>query len=67
MEPKHPEWTVGEIARHHSAPVHRVEYLIRARGIKPTSRAGNLRIFNDEAVALIGLELRAQAREASHA
>ena len=57
MKPSKPEWTVGEIARHHHAPVHRVEYLIRARGIKPSSRAGNLRIFSDQDVELIGHEL----------
>jgi DNA-binding transcriptional MerR regulator len=65
MHTTRPQWTVGEIARHHNAPVHRVEYLIRARGLKPASRAGNLRIFCDEDVELIGRELRTLGREVS--
>ena len=50
--------TVGEIARRHEAPRHRVEYVIRSRGISPISRAGNARIFSEAAVELIGSELR---------
>ena len=57
MQAHNIEWTVGEIARHFCAPVHRVAYLIQARGIKPTSRAGILRIFRPEDVELIGREL----------
>ena len=37
--------TIGEIARRLAAPVHRVAYFIRARGITPWGRAGNLRLF----------------------
>ncbi len=50
--------TVGQIASYLSVPLHRVEYLIRARGIKPAGWAGNARVFSDEAVRLIAAELR---------
>ena len=40
--------TVGEIAKRLRWPIHRVEYLIRSRGIKPTMRVGNLRVFSDD-------------------
>lgn len=37
--------TVGEIARQAGCPVHRIEYIIRSRGILPVQRAGNARVF----------------------
>ena len=37
--------TVGEIARRLGCPVHRIEYLIRSRGMRPSYRAGNARVF----------------------
>jgi len=48
--------TVGVIASRLGLPVHRVEYLIRARGIKPIGRAGTARIFSEEAVQAIAAE-----------
>lgn len=53
--------TVGEIARRLHAPVHRVEYVIRSRAIRPASRAGNARIFTDADMERIGYELHAIA------
>jgi len=50
--------TVGEIARRLGVPVHRVEYVIRARAIAPCGRAGNARVFTEADVARIGAELR---------
>ena len=50
--------TVGEIARRIGEPVHRVEYIIRARSIRPSGRAGNCRVFTDADVAYIAAELR---------
>ncbi len=50
--------TVGEIARRLGEPVHRVEYIIRARGIRPSGRAGNCRVFTDADVAYMAAELR---------
>lgn len=42
-----PLLTVGELARRLSKPVHTVEYLIASRGLKPASRAGNIRVFTE--------------------
>ena len=50
--------TVGEIARRLGVPVHRVEYVVRARGIRPSGWAGNARIFTDADVDRIAGELR---------
>jgi DNA-binding transcriptional MerR regulator len=49
--------TVGEIARRTNQPIHRIEYLIRSRGIEPASRAGNARVFAEPDVDLIAQEL----------
>ncbi len=49
--------TVGEIARRTNSSIHRVEYVIRSRGIKPQGRAGNARIFSESDVELIANEL----------
>ena len=50
--------TVGEIARRIGKPVHRIEYVIRSRGIQPSGRAGNARVFTDADVERIASELR---------
>jgi DNA-binding transcriptional MerR regulator len=55
--------TVGEIARRHNVPIHRVEYVIRSRGIQPVGRAGNARVFAERDVARIGSELCRIAQE----
>ena len=49
--------TVGENARRLGVPLHRVEYVIRSRGIRPTARAGNARLFTDNDVCRIKSEL----------
>jgi hypothetical protein len=49
--------TIGEIARRLGEPIHRVEYVIRARRIRPCGWAGNARVFPEEAVDAIALEL----------
>jgi len=49
--------TIGEIARRLGIPVHRVEYLIRARGIRPCGWAGNARVFSEEDVQRIAAEI----------
>ena len=54
--PKAP--TVGEISRRLGEPLHRIEYIIRARTIQPASRAGHVRIFTEADVERIGSELR---------
>ena len=49
--------TIGEIARRLGVPTHRVEYIIRARGIRPCGRAGNARVFDEPGVEAIAAEL----------
>lgn len=60
--------TVGEIARRLAVPIHKVEHVIRARGISPSGWAGNARVFSDENVSRIESQLRriAAERETSH-
>lgn len=55
--------TVGEIARLTGRPVHRVEYVIRTRNIKPRGLAGNARVFENADVERIASELRRIERE----
>jgi DNA-binding transcriptional MerR regulator len=49
--------TVGVIARKLDTTYHQIDYLIKARGIRPTLRAGNLRVFDEAAEAQIAAEL----------
>lgn len=49
--------TVGEIARRTEQPIHRVEYVIRARRIEPEGWAGNLRVFSEVTLERIAREL----------
>jgi hypothetical protein len=59
--------TVGAIARRLDEPLHRVEYAIRSRDIRPVGMAGNLRVFDDEALETIADVLREiDARLARH-
>ena len=53
--------TVGVIAHELGVPLHRVEYIIRARGIAPVGRAGNARVFSDADVQRIAAELRGES------
>ena len=50
--------TVGEIARRLGVPLHRVEYVILSRNLRPSGRAGNARVFTEADVAHIASELR---------
>ena len=50
--------TIGEIARRLGKPAHRIEYVIRARGIAPCGWAGHARVFSEDAVQVIAAELR---------
>jgi hypothetical protein len=51
------ETTVGEIARRLGQPLHRVEYVLRTRDIRPTSRAGNALVYAEPDIARIASEL----------
>ena len=59
MQPKRPPKldTVGRIADRYGVALHRVQYVVRAKGITPTATAGRLRLFDSEAVARIRYEL----------
>ena len=50
--------TIGEIARRLGWPIHRVDYLIRSRGIEPELRAGNLRVFPETIIDRLRSERR---------
>jgi DNA-binding transcriptional MerR regulator len=49
---------VGEIARRLGAPVHRIEYVLRTRGIEPVGTAGNSRVYTEDDLARVAEELR---------
>ena len=50
--------TPGVLATDLGVPLHRVEYVLQSRPhIKPSARAGCLRLYDREAVALIRHEL----------
>lgn len=49
--------TIGVIADRCGKKVHQVAYAIRSLGLKPSARAGRLRVFSEEEVATIFIEL----------
>ncbi len=52
--------TPGVLAANLDVPLHRVLYVLRSRGhIRPSARAGQLRLYDREAIALIRHELNA--------
>jgi hypothetical protein len=50
--------TVGEIARRLGEPVHRIEYVLRTRSIRPYGIAGNSRVYVEADVERIATELQ---------
>jgi hypothetical protein len=58
--------TTGEIARRLGQPIHRIEYVIRARRILPCGWAGNARVFPEDAIEIIASELRRIASAKGH-
>jgi hypothetical protein len=50
--------TIGEIARRLGQPIHRIEYVIRVRRIRPCGWAGNARVFPEDAFEVIASELQ---------
>ena len=50
--------TVGMIAERLGCPVHKIQYILKARRISPSQRVGPLRLFDEEHVAQIGEELK---------
>ena len=55
--------SVGEIARRLGQEVHRIEYVIRSRNIRPVGWAGHARVFRDADLDRIGSELRRIAED----
>lgn len=49
---------VGELVRRLGVPIHRVLYVIRSRGIRPVSKAGNARLFSEADAKRLASELR---------
>jgi hypothetical protein len=45
--------TVGAIAARLEQPIHRIQYLIHSRGLRPVGRAGNLRVFDESALTAL--------------
>lgn len=56
-----PALTSAEIARRVGLPKHAIDYLVKARGIQPVSRAGMARVFDDGALEAIRAELAQRA------
>jgi hypothetical protein len=48
---------VGQIAQRLNEPLHRVEYAIKSRHIKPVAIGGNARIFDEQDVERIAAAL----------
>ena len=55
--------TVGAIARREGVPTHRIEYIIRSRGMQPAGRAGSAYIYSEADFQKIAGELRRIQRE----
>jgi DNA-binding transcriptional MerR regulator len=49
--------TLGVMSSRLNIPIHRVEYLVRARDIKPVSRAGRFRVFDEQAIETLRQEV----------
>ena len=55
--------TVGGIARRLGQEVHRIEYVIRSRNIRPVGWAGHARVFRDADLDRIASEIRRIAED----
>jgi hypothetical protein len=52
--------SIGQISKELGVPVHRLNYVIRSRGIKEVTRAGGtVRLFDDAAIGQIKFALNA--------
>ncbi len=56
--------TIGVIAARLGVPKHRVEYVVKSRGIAPVARAGNARVFSDADATRISRIIRGRDVEA---
>jgi hypothetical protein len=55
--------SAGTLARLFRVPVHRIQYVIRSRGIAHAGIAGNVRLYDEAAAQWIGSELQRIATE----
>jgi hypothetical protein len=53
-----PGLTIGGIAQRIGLPVHRVQYAVLSRGIKPSFRIGRMKVFDESQVKRIEAECR---------
>jgi hypothetical protein len=57
-EPAVQYMTIGAIATRVQAPTHRVNYVLKTRGIAPIGRAGRSRVWSEDVIAKVREELR---------
>jgi len=50
--------TVGELARVLGVPIHKVQYVLRTRAVKPSARVGNFRVFSQADAEYVASVLR---------
>ena len=50
--------SLGDVASQLEVPVHRVEYVIRTRRIRPLIRAGGRKLYSDATVQRIASEIQ---------
>jgi len=55
--------TMGVMAERLGVPIHKAQYLVKSRNIKPIERAGNLRIFDEKAIEKLQRELKRANRD----
>jgi len=58
-------FSVGQIAQRLNVPIHRVVYVAKSRGIRPSAWAGHARVFTEADIDRIGQELEQIARRAN--
>ena len=51
--------TPGKIAADVNQPLHRILHILSTRNIQPAARAGTLRLYRRQAIALVRYELNA--------
>lgn len=49
--------TIGELSRRLGCPIHRLDYFLRTRGVKPIERAGRFRVYDESVLDLLRSEL----------
>lgn len=55
--------TIPAIAQRSGFPIHRVEYAVQSRGIKPVGKLGNARIFHERQIPQIVEAVKDASRE----